>query len=78
MSTLFIDRFVSSLYNEKIKINDEFDVDEKILDCNSNGPLIPSDPSFSIVPNYPEFPNKSKTPTVNFIYFYNELIICYF
>lgn len=71
MSTLFIDRFVSSLYNEKIKINDEFDVDEKILDCNSNGPLIPSDPSFSIVPNYPEFPNKSKTPTVNFIDFYN-------
>lgn len=68
MSTLFIDRFVSSLYNEKIKINNEFDVDEKILDCNRDVPLIPSDPlnKPKSYPNYPTEPQNSFTDFYNY------------
>jgi hypothetical protein len=42
MSIISLDRFVSSVYNEKIKVNSEFDIDG-ILQTNKDDPVIPID-----------------------------------
>ncbi len=40
MSNIFVNRFITSIYNERIKINNDFDIDE-IIKANNTLPIIP-------------------------------------